>query len=168
MWVSSWSLYNPVCASIALYRAVEGKEGVGKPLTPKANKAMKSGNGSFKHVPAPLARRSAGHGRKALRKSHLPSAPFTDQESSRHRPGGAGMVDLVLLRVPRRQQGQSSFSLGMLLQEREERGCQEGAGGPGTSGEQPGPAALPASSDRWVCTRPGSAVQVAIRQKALK
>lgn len=56
VWVSNWSLYNPVCASIAPYRAAEGKEGVGKPLTPKADKAMKSGNRSFKHVPAPQVR----------------------------------------------------------------------------------------------------------------
>lgn len=88
-------------------------------------------------------------------------APFMDQESSR-------VCFLVLLSVPRRQQGWCGFSLGMLLQEREEHGCQEGPGSPGTSGEQPGPVALPASSGRLVCARPGSAVQAAIMQKALK
>lgn len=121
--MSSWSLHNSICASRAPYRAGERKERVGKLLIPKANKAMKSGNGSFRHVPAPLARQRWSREEST---EEVPSARCSFR-------GPAGFVPLVLLRVPRRQQGGSRFSLGMWLQEREEDGCQAGAGGPGAA-----------------------------------
>lgn len=153
MWVSNWSLHNAVCASIAPYGAVEGKEKIGKLLTPKANKATKSGNGSFKHVPAPLARqRWSWEGST----EKVPSAQCSFQ-------GRGEQQGLFLWFSCVSQEGSKDRAVspwgcccrrGRSVAARREQ--------LGTSGEQPGPAALPALSGCFVCTRSGSAVQAAI------
>lgn len=149
--------HNSIGAPVALYGAVEGKERVGKPLTPKANSNEKWEQ-KLQTCPCSSGQTGLVVG---VRHWGSPICPVLLSWPRR----AAGFFSLVLLHVPRRQQGQSSFSLGMLLQEREERGRLEGAGSPSTSGEQPGPAALSALSGCSVCTRPGSAVQAAIMQK---
>lgn len=155
LWVSSWGLYHSIWASIALYRAVEGKR-VGKLLILKANKATKNGHGCFKHAPA-LWISSTADRRKTLKKSHgFFNGPRGQQGLF---PGSP--------ECPKKAAKAVWFLLGDVAA-REEHGCQEGPSSPGTSGEQPGPIALPASSGWLVRGRPASAVQAAIMQKALK